>query len=77
MMPAPYSDDLRWQVIWFCPYSSAFSGRGFIFFSEQALERCISKFLVNDDVKPEPVGRSHGSISFVPCEELIAFAYQI
>ena len=35
------------------------------------------KFLVNGDVKPEPVGRSYGSISFAPREELIVFAYQM
>ena len=35
------------------------------------------KFLVNGDVKREPVGRSYGSISFAPREELIFFAYQI
>ena len=35
------------------------------------------KFLVNGDVKPEPFGRSYGSISFVPREELIVFACQM
>ena len=37
----------------------------------------ISKFLMNSDVKPEPVGRSYGSISFASHEEPIVFAYQI
>ena len=37
------------------------------------MERYISKFLVNGDVTPEPVGRSYGSISFAPREELIVF----
>ena len=40
-------------------------------------ERHISKFLVNDHVKPGPVGRSYGSISSAPREELIVFAYQM
>ena len=44
---------------------------------ERTVERYISKFLVNGGVKPEPVGRSYGSISFAPREELIFFAYQI
>ena len=44
---------------------------------ERTVERYISKFLVNGDVEPEPVGRSYGSISFAPREELIVFAYQI
>ena len=40
---------------------------------ERTVERSISKFLVNGGVKPEPVGRSNGSISFAPREELIFF----
>ena len=44
---------------------------------ERAVERYISKFLVNGDVEPEPVGRSYGSISFAPREQLTVFAYQI
>ena len=44
---------------------------------ERPVERYISKFLVNGGIKPEPVGRSNGSISFAPREELIFFAYQI
>ena len=44
---------------------------------ERTVECYISKFLVNGSVKLEPVGRSYGSISFAPREELIFFAYQI
>ena len=40
---------------------------------ERTVERYISKFLVNGGVKPEPVGRSYGSISFAPREELFFF----
>ena len=40
---------------------------------ERTVERYISKFLVNGGVKPEPVDRSNGSISFAPREELIFF----
>ena len=44
---------------------------------ETTVERYISKFLVNGHVKPGPVGRSYGSISLAPGEELIVFARQI
>ena len=40
---------------------------------ERTLERYFSKFLVNGNVKPGPVGRSYGSISLSPREELIGF----
>ena len=36
-----------------------------------------AQFLVIGHVKPGPVGRSYGGISFAPCEELIVFAYQM
>ena len=44
---------------------------------ERTVEAIFLNFLVNGDFKPEPVGRSPGSISFAPREELIVFAYQI
>ena len=44
---------------------------------ERTVERYISKFPVNGHIKPGPVGRSHGSISFAAREELIVFAHQI
>ena len=47
----------------------------FLGLCERIVERYISKFLVNGGVKPEPVGRSHGSISFAPREELIFFLH--
>ena len=57
----------------FCPYSSAFSSKGFFFLGvcESTVEHYISKFLVNGDVKPERAGRSYGRISFAPREELM------
>ena len=75
MMPAPYSDDLRWRVIWFVNIlqHSVAEASFFLGVSERTVERYLSKFLVNGDVKPEPVGRSYGSISFAPREELIVF----
>ena len=74
-MPAPYSADLRWRVIWFVHIlqNSVAEASFFLGVCERTLERYISKCLVNGGVKPEPVGRSYGSISFAPREELIFF----
>ena len=79
MMPAPYSADLRWRVIWFVYIlqNSVAEASFFLDVCQRTVECFISKFLVNGYVKPEPVGRSYGSISFAPREELIVFAHQI
>ena len=39
--------------------------------SERTVQRYISKFLVNGDVKSAKIGLSYGSIHFAPREELI------
>ena len=77
MMPAPYSADLRWRVIWFVHIlqNSVAEALFFLGLCETPVESYISKFLVNGGVKSEPVGRSYGSISFAPREELIILAY--
>ena len=79
VMPAPYSDDLRWRVIWFVHIlqHSVAEASFFLGVCERTVERYISKFPLNGDVKPEPAGRSYGSISFAPREQLVVFAYQI
>ena len=62
MMPAPFSEDLRWQVIWFVhvlQHSVAFRFLFFLGVSERTVERYISKFLVTGDVKSEIIGRSY------------------
>ena len=63
VMPAPYSDDLRWRVIWFVHIlqHSVEEASFFLGVCERTVERYISKFPLNGDVKPEPVGRSYGS----------------
>ena len=61
MMPAPFSEDLRWQVIWFIVHVLQHSVADASFFlgvSERTVERHISKFLVTGDVKSETIGRS-------------------
>ena len=75
MMPAPYSADLRWRVIWFVHVLQNSVAEASFFLlgvCERTVERYISKFLVNVHVKPGPVSRSHGSLA--PREELIVFA---
>ena len=60
-MPAPYSADLRWRVIWFVHIlqNSVAEASFFLGVCERTVERYISKFLVNSHVKPGPVGRSY------------------
>ena len=72
-MPAPYSADLRWRVIWFVHIlqDSVAVASFFLSVCERTVERYVSKFLVNRHVKPGPVGRSYGSISLALREELI------
>ena len=79
MMPAQYSADLRWRVIWFVHIlqDSVAEASYFLGVCERKVERNISKFLVNGHVKPGPAGRSYGSISLAPRKKLIVFAYQI
>ena len=82
-MPAPYSVDLRWRVIWFVHIlqNSVTETSFFLGVCERTVERYISKCPVNGQVKLGPVGRSYSSISFAPRfaprEELVVFAYQI
>ena len=77
MKPALYSVDLPWRVIWFVHIlqNSVAEALFFLGVCERTVERYISKFLLNGHVKPEPVGRSHGGISFAPREELIRAIY--
>ena len=60
MMPAPFSEDLRWQVICFVHVlqHSVADASFFLGVSERTVERHISKFLVTGDVKSETIGRS-------------------
>ena len=60
-MPAPFSKDLRWRVIWFVHVlqHSVAEASLFLGVSERTIERYISKFLVTGDVKSETIGRSY------------------
>ena len=79
ILPAPYSANQRWRVIWFVHILQN-SGAEVSFswgICERTVERYISRFLMNGHVKSPPVSCSYDSISFAPREELIAFAHQI
>ena len=58
MMPAPYSPDPRWRVIWFVHILQNSVAEASFFLGVWTVERFFSKLLVNGGVKPEPVGRS-------------------
>ena len=60
-MPAPFSEDLRWWVIWFVHVlqHSVAEASFFLGVSERTLERHISKFLVTGKGKSETIGCSY------------------
>ena len=60
MMPAPFSEDLRWQVIWFVHVlqHSVADASFFLGVSERTVEHHISKFLVTGDVNCYKGGRT-------------------
>ena len=72
-MPAPYSEDLRWRVIWFVLHmchtteETAF----YLGVSEWTVQRYVRKFLSTGSINANPLGRPFGSVKFVPREELI------
>ena len=53
MMPAPFSEDLRWRVIWFVIDLQQSVAEASFFLGVS--ECYISKFLVTDDVKSEKI----------------------
>ena len=61
MMPALFSEDLRWWVIWFVHVlqHSVAEASFFLGVSERTAEHYISKLLVTGDVKSETIGRSY------------------
>ena len=61
MMPAPFSEDLRWQVIWFVHVlqHSVAEASFFLGVSERIVEHHISKFLVTGKVNLETIGCSY------------------
>ncbi len=72
-MPKPYSDDLRWRMI----YQRLFYERSYeeiasqLFVCPKTVYRTIRKFLNTSDVKSSPLGRPTGSVTLFPHEEYI------
>ena len=60
-MPVPFSEDLRWRVIWFVHVlqHSVAEASFFLGVSERIVEHYISKFLVTGKVKLETIGCSY------------------
>ena len=61
MMPAPFSDDLRWRVIWFVHVLKHSVAETSLFWgvSERTVKRYISKFPVTGDIKSKTIGHSY------------------
>ena len=82
-MPAPYSADLRWRIIWFAHIlqNSVAEASFFLGVCETQPARSTTpsggKTKDPGNEVAQPIGRSCGSISLSPREELIVFAYQI
>ena len=78
-MPRPYSDDLRWRMI----FQRLFYERSFaeiasqLFVCPETVRRTVSTFLNTGDVKPCNIGRPTGSVSLIPHEEYIIMDYDI
>lgn len=72
-MPAPYSEDLRWRVIWF----RLFLGRSeeetcfYLGISKWTLWRYLQSYLLSGNVDSQRMGRPLDSVHFQPREELI------
>ena len=72
-MPKPYSDDLRWRIV----YQRLFYERSYeeiatqLFVCPKTVYRTIRKFLNTGGVKSMPLGRPFGSVTLFPHEEYI------
>ena len=72
-MPKPYSDDLRWRMI----YNRVFYARSYeeiatlLFVSPRTVYRTVRTFLYTGDVKPCHLGRPSDSTTLFPHEEYI------
>ena len=72
MMPAPFSEELRWRVIWFTEYLG-FSKEETEFYlgvSGSTINRYLQQFRTFGNVSCATLGRPYGTISFTPREEL-------
>ena len=72
-MPKPFSDDLRWRMI----YQRLFYAKTYkeiasqLFVSARTVVRTFRTFVQTGDVKPCRLGRPTGSITLTPHEEYV------
>ena len=72
-MPAPYSEDLRWRVIWFRLFGGH-SGEETCFYlgiSKWTLWRYLQNYILSGKVDSQRMERPLDSVQFQPREELI------
>ena len=73
MMPAPYSQDLRWRVVWFVWHLglSVEEAAFYLGVSTWTVERYLTKFANTGGVTTKTLGRPTGKLKFSPYEELL------
>ncbi|CAB4044580.1 hypothetical protein AC249_AIPGENE8785, partial [Paramuricea clavata] len=74
-MPAPYSQDLRWRVIWLAEIVGLDLQEVSFFFqlSEMTIRRYVKKFRELGNVSTAIIGRPYNCIAIHPHEELVIF----
>ena len=72
-MPAPYSEDLHWRVIWF----RLFGGHSeeetcfYLGISKWTLWHYLQSYILSGNVAPQRMGRPLGRVQFQSREELV------
>ena len=74
-MPAPYSQDLRWRVIWLAEIVGLDLQEVsfFLQLSEMTIRRYVKKFRELGNVSTAIIGRPYNCIAIHPHEELVIF----
>ena len=72
-VPAPYSEDIRWRVIWFLHFwgYSEEENCFYLGISKWTLWRYMQSYFVSGNVDTQRMGRPFESVQFQPREELI------
>ena len=72
-MPAPYSVDLRWRVIWFRLFGGYSEEKISIYLeiSKGTLWRYLQSYILSGNVDSQRMGRPLDSVQFLPRKELV------
>ena len=72
-MPAPYSEDLRWRVIWFRHFGGHSEEETcfYLGISKWTQRRYLRSYFLSGNVVVQSMGRPFQSVQFQPREELI------